>query len=65
MAASTSAASAMLLSRQLKQMQTDKSIPSISCGLVEDDIFQWDIMLILSEDVPYYGGEWLTLSPRG
>ena len=52
---STSAASG-LLSRQLKQMQTDKDIPGISCGLVSNNIFEWEVMLMISDDCKYYGG---------
>lgn len=53
-----SAASAALLSRQLKQMQSDKDIPGISCGLVEDgNVFEWEVMLMISDDVKFYGGE--------
>ena len=52
-------ASAALLSRQLKQMQSDRDIPGISCGLVDDNnIFEWEVMLMISDDVKYYGGEW-------
>ncbi|EFX05915.1 ubiquitin conjugating enzyme [Grosmannia clavigera kw1407] len=54
--AATSGA-AGLLRRQLKQMQIDKDIPGISCGLVDDNnIFQWEVMLMISDDVKYYGG---------
>lgn len=50
-------ASAALLSRQLKQMQSDRDIPGISCGLVDDNnIFEWEVMLMISDDVKYYGG---------
>ncbi len=45
-----------LLSRQLKQMQTDKDIPGISCGLVGNNIFEWEVMLMISDDCKYYGG---------
>jgi len=40
-------------------MQTDKDIPGISCGLVDDsDIFNWVIMLMLNEEQDsLYGGE--------
>ncbi|KAI9747664.1 MAG: hypothetical protein M1815_004000 [Lichina confinis] len=49
-------ASAALLSRQLKQMQSDRDIPGISCGLVDDkNIFEWEVMLMISDDVKYYG----------
>lgn len=53
----TQMASAVLLSRQLKQMQSDKDIPGISCGLVDNDVFEWEVMLMISDDVKYYGGE--------
>ena len=45
-----------LLSRQLKQMQTDKDIPGISCGLVSNNIFEWEVMLMISDDCKFYGG---------
>ncbi|KAK3684593.1 Ubiquitin-conjugating enzyme E2 15 [Vermiconidia calcicola] len=41
---------AILLSRQFKQMQTDKDIPGISCGLVGNSVFDWEIMLMLDEE---------------
>lgn len=55
-APSTSAA-AGLLGRQLKAMQSDKDIPGISCGLVDDkNVFEWEVMLMINDDVKYYGG---------
>ncbi|MCJ1381637.1 Ubiquitin-conjugating enzyme E2 15 [Xylographa soralifera] len=51
-----SSAAAGLLGRQLKQMQGDKDIPGISCGLVGDNVFEWEVMLMISEDCRYYGG---------
>ena len=55
---STSAvAAAALLRRQLKQMQTDKDIPGISCGLANDsNVFEWEVMLMISDDCKFYGG---------
>ena len=54
----SSAAAGALLRRQLKQMQTSKDIPGISCGLVSDtNIFEWEVMLMISDDVKYYGGK--------
>ena len=54
---SGSAAAAALLRRQLKHMQSDKDIPGISCGLVNDNnIFEWEVMLMISDDCKYYGG---------
>ena len=49
-------AAAGLLGRQLKQMQGDKDIPGISCGLVDDNVFEWEVMLMISDDCRYYGG---------
>lgn len=51
-------AAASLLRRQLKQMQSGKDIPGISCGLVKDDnIFEWEVMLMINDDCKYYGGK--------
>jgi len=58
--AATSAA-AGLLGRQLKQMQSDKDIPGISCGLVDDNVFEWEVMLMINDDCKYYGGMVTTL----
>lgn len=61
MSASSTPGSAALLRRQLKQMQTDKDIPGISCGLVNDNnIYEWEVMLMINDDTKYYGG---TASP--
>ena len=57
-----SSAAAGLLGRQLKQMQGDKDIPGISCGLVGDNVFEWEVMLMISEDCRYYGGKLRYLS---
>jgi len=52
-----SAATAGLLARQLKQMKSDKDIPGISCGLVdESNVFEWEVMLMISDDDKFYGG---------
>lgn len=49
---------AIILGRQLKQMQSDKDIPGISCGLVDDNVFEWEVMLMLSDEQDsLYGGE--------
>ncbi|RFU27038.1 hypothetical protein B7463_g9311, partial [Scytalidium lignicola] len=47
---------ANLLRRQLKAMQADKDLPGISCGLVNDNVFEWECMLMISDDCKYYGG---------
>lgn len=52
-----SSSAALLLSRQYKQMRTDKDIPGISVGLVHSSVFEWEVMLMLSEDQDdLYGG---------
>jgi hypothetical protein len=39
-------------------MQSDKDIPGISCGLVNSNIFEWEVMLMLSDEQDsLYGGE--------
>lgn len=49
----------IILTRQLKQMQTDKDIPGISCGLVGSNLFEWEVMLMLNDEQDsLYGGEW-------
>ncbi|KAF3310006.1 hypothetical protein TWF173_010120 [Orbilia oligospora] len=53
---SSAPASAHLLKRQLKEMQNNKDIPGISCGLHKDNIYDWEVMLMVSDDVKYYGG---------
>lgn len=48
---------ASLLKRQLKEMQSGKDLPGISCGLVNDsNIFEWEVMLMINDDCKYYGG---------
>jgi ubiquitin-conjugating enzyme E2 G1 len=54
----SSSAAAGLLSRQLKQMQNDKDIPGISCGLFENNVFEWEVMLMINDDTKFYGGAW-------
>lgn len=49
-------AAGRMLSRQLQQMQSDKDIPGISCGLVDSNVFEWEVMLMISDDVKLYGG---------
>lgn len=46
-----------MLSRQFQHMQSDKdSIPGISCGLMDHNVFEWEVMLMISDDVQLYGG---------
>lgn len=60
---SSSAAAASLLKRQLREMQTSKDTPGISCGLVNDNIFEWEVMLMISDDCKYYGGTCFNILP--
>lgn len=50
------AGTAGLLARQFKYMQNAKDLPGISCGLVNDNVFEWEVMLMISDDCKYYGG---------
>jgi hypothetical protein len=59
---SPSAGAAALLARQLKQMQQAKDLPGISCGLVDDNVFEWEVMLMISDDCRYYGGGFMLCS---
>ena len=52
-----SSAASGLLARQLKLMQSDKDIPGISCGLIGNNVFEWEVMLMISDDCKYYGGK--------
>jgi ubiquitin-conjugating enzyme E2 G1 len=47
---------AVLLSRQFKEMQNAKDLPGISVGLVNSNVFEWEVMLMISDDCKYYGG---------
>ena len=53
-----SSSAAILLGRQFKHMQTDRDIPGISCGLVDNNVFEWEVMIMLDEEQDsLYGGE--------
>ena len=45
------------LRKELKYMQTAKDLPGISCGLVNDNVFEWEVMLMISDDCKFYGGK--------
>jgi len=58
---SATSAAGSLLRRQLKEMQANKDLPGISCGLVNDgNIFEWEVMLMINDDCKYYGGEFMS-----
>lgn len=54
--APTTSSAALILGKQFKQMQKDKDIPGISCGLKENNIFEWEVMLMIPDDTKDYGG---------
>ena len=56
-----SSATSGLLARQLKKMQTDTDIPGISCGLISNDVFEWEVMIMISDDCKFYGGMVISL----
>jgi ubiquitin-conjugating enzyme E2 G1 len=48
---------ALLLKRQLKEMQSSQDNSGISVGLINDNnIFEWEVMLMINDDCKYYGG---------
>ncbi|KFH47198.1 Ubiquitin-conjugating enzyme E2-like protein [Hapsidospora chrysogenum ATCC 11550] len=54
---SVSSGAASLLKRQLKEIRKSKDLQGISCGLFDDDdLFVWEVMLMISDDCKYYGG---------
>jgi hypothetical protein len=40
-------------------MQNDKSISGISCGLVDSNVFEWEVMLMIDDDTKFYGGTYI------
>jgi ubiquitin-conjugating enzyme E2 G1 len=44
-------------------MQDAKDLPGISCGLVDDNVFEWEVMLMISDDCKYYGGSFPSPHP--
>jgi ubiquitin-conjugating enzyme E2 G1 len=47
---------ALLLRNQYKLMQSKDSIEGISVGLVDDNVFEWEVMLMISDECKFYGG---------
>jgi ubiquitin-conjugating enzyme E2 G1 len=52
-----SSGAALLLGKQFKLMQSKDSIEGISVGLVDSNVFEWEVMLMISDDCKFYGGE--------
>ena len=46
----------VMLAKQLKEINKAKDLPGISCGLMKENIFEWEVMLMISDDCKYYGG---------
>jgi len=46
----------MLLARQLKEIQKAKDLPQLSVGIVNDNVFEWEVMLMMSDEDRFYGG---------
>jgi ubiquitin-conjugating enzyme E2 G1 len=53
--ATPGASAAILLSKQFKKMQKEDHIVGISVGLIDNNIFEWEVMLMLSDEIPLYG----------
>jgi ubiquitin-conjugating enzyme E2 G1 len=49
-------AAALVLGKQLKRMQGEDYIEGISVGLVDDNVFEWEVMLMINDDCKFYGG---------
>ncbi|RPB21115.1 ubiquitin-conjugating enzyme [Terfezia boudieri ATCC MYA-4762] len=49
-------ASALLLYRQFKGMQTDTNLSNISVGLIDENIYEWEVMLMIPDECNFYGG---------
>jgi hypothetical protein len=61
-ASAQTSGAARLLQRQLKEMSTAKDLPGISVGLLsEDNVFVWEVVLMINDDCKYYGGSLLPL----
>jgi ubiquitin-conjugating enzyme E2 G1 len=54
--ATTKSSAGMLLAKQLKLMQNEEAIPGISVGLVDNNVLEWEVMLMISDDCKLYGG---------
>ncbi|EEY14992.1 hypothetical protein D7B24_002040 [Verticillium nonalfalfae] len=51
--------SSLLLARYYKDMtkgQAAKDLPGVSVGLVNSNVFEWEVMLMINDDCKYYGG---------
>jgi len=59
-----SSGAALLLGKQYKLMQSKDSIEAISVGLVDNNVFEWEVMLMISDDCKFYGGMWLKASTQ-
>lgn len=53
-----STGAAVLLQKQLREMQAAKDLPGISVGLLKDsNVFEWEVVLMIDDECKYYGGE--------
>jgi hypothetical protein len=66
MATQQQSSAGILLAKQLKLMQTTDHIEGISVGLVNDkSLFEWEVMLMISDECRLYGGECERLGSGG
>jgi len=50
-------AAAVLLQRQLKEINTAHDLSGVSVGLIRDsNVFEWEVSLMINDDCKYYGG---------
>ncbi|GAM89933.1 hypothetical protein ANO11243_079730 [Dothideomycetidae sp. 11243] len=53
---SSPTSAALILSKQLKAMHKASDLQGISCGLVDANVFEWEVMLMIPDDAKPYGG---------
>ena len=53
---SSGSAATIILGKQLKRMQGEDYIEGISVGLVDNNVFDWEVMLMINDDCKFYGG---------
>ncbi|KAH7353531.1 ubiquitin-conjugating enzyme [Plectosphaerella cucumerina] len=59
MTAPSQTGASLLLSRHFKDVTrgaASKDMQGVSCGLVNDNIFEWEVMFMIDDDIKYYGG---------
>ncbi|ROT40771.1 ubiquitin-conjugating enzyme [Sodiomyces alkalinus F11] len=59
MASSAPSRATLLLTRYFKDItkgEAARDLAGVSCGLVNDNVFEWEVMLMIDDDTKHYGG---------